>query len=235
MKHNVVYIVKMNLGLLLASVVGVSISYAEIPQIDCEYSGKFQQCMIANQNGTTRSIENFSCLQSTNAGEILDQIILDVKFREIQEKQLDFIKKLKKDKEASVKDTNRIIDDITKNFAVQWVYYKEYKALCDSWILAERLSCTGKISNTDVWRRIRWSDLNKACMSLAKTQLDIYTQVAYDTVKLNKSAVHQDNKQKYEQEQRTKYDKLLSLMFEIIGHMWRLARGVTHWTPYPLK
>ena len=134
-----------------------------------------------------------------------------------------------------VTDQNRLIDDITKNFWRQWVYYKQYKSLCDSGILAERVSCTEKIANTDAGRRIRWSAMTQWCMALVNTHLDIYTQVAYDILKLNKSAVNQDNKQEYEQEERTKYDEVLSLMLDIVWHMWRLARWVTHWTPFPKK
>ncbi len=202
----------------------------EIPQIECEYAGKFEQCMIANQNGNARSIENFSCLQSTDPARILDQIILDVKFREIQEKSLEFLVRLKKDKEAVIKDQNRIIDDVTKNFWKQWVYYKEYQKLCKGWILAERISCTEKIANPEAGLRIKWSNLTESCMRLANTNLDIYTQVAYDTLKLNKSQIHEDNKKKYMQKERKKYDGILNLMLDIVGHMWRLARWLTHYT-----
>ena len=86
------------LGISSISLFGLWVSWVfsatEIPQISCEYSWKFEQCMIANQNGSARSITEFSCLQSNDPAAVLDQIILDVKFREIQDEKLEFFKKI---------------------------------------------------------------------------------------------------------------------------------------------
>jgi hypothetical protein len=77
------------------------------------------QCIVANKNGSARSITEFSCLQSNNAEAILDQIILDVKFREVDDEVEAFLDALDQDKEPAATDTNRVIDDITKNLLAE--------------------------------------------------------------------------------------------------------------------
>ncbi|MGB2110603.1 MAG: hypothetical protein ACPHY8_01375 [Patescibacteria group bacterium] len=47
-------------------------------------------------------------------------------------------------------------------------------------------------------------------MTLADQKIQIYKQVSYDILYLNKSAVSTDSLKLYQQEQRSKYDKLLS-------------------------
>jgi cell division FtsZ-interacting protein ZapD len=49
-------------------------------------------------------------------------------------------------------------------------------------------------------------------MSLAKTKLAVYRQIAIDLLKLNKKQVKKDYSKKYMQEQRTKYDNLIENM-----------------------
>lgn len=205
----------------------------EIPTLSCEYDGQFQECMQANQWGNPRSIEDFICLQSQDQAKVLDQIILDAKFREIDDKVEELLDAYKNDKESSVTDLNRNIDDITKMLWIEWVFYKEFSALCNGWLLAERVSCTEKISNTEAGIRIRGSSQNQGCIELVKNKLDIYYRVAADIQKINKSEVLRDERQEYVQEERTKYDALLQLMLDIIWFLERLYSGLTHFTPNP--
>jgi len=46
---------------------------------------------VANRNGSSRSITDFACMASNDPELILDQIILDEKFKEIQDEQLAFL------------------------------------------------------------------------------------------------------------------------------------------------
>ena len=206
-----------------------------IPQLDCEYAGKFEECIAANRSGNTRSIDDFVCLQSQNWEAILDQIILDETFQEIDEEVYEYLEDLSEDKEHIIDEPNRAIDDITKNLSVEGDYYKEYVKLCQRGILAERTSCTGSVPNIAAWPRLQGSDMGRECIALVKNKLDIYTKVADGLVKLNKSEVIQDDHKDYVQQERTKYDELLNDMNMIVGSMGRLARWVTHWTPNPLQ
>jgi len=207
---------------------------ADDEAMSCEYTWKLQQCRVANQNGSTRSINDFVCISSNRDEEILDQIILDVEFKKIDEQVANFLDKLWEDKEKTVTDSNWVIDDIATNLLPEWLYYRQYKALCNGWLLAKRAECTGKVPNITAWNRIDNTPWATACMNLVKNKLDIYAQVAYDTMKINKADVREDRLQEWVVQQlRTKYDRLISMMATLIWNVWRLARWVTHWTPNP--
>lgn len=201
----------------------------------CEYMWKFEQCMQANKNGTTRSIKDFICLQSNDSEAILDQIILDVKFQEIDDEVMQYLEQLESDKGFAAHETNEAIDDTTNNLSIEGVYYKKYKDLCNGWILAERVTCTGSIPVTPAWERIKGSFASRECMNLVNNKLDIYLWVADNVLKLNKNEVLQDGHKEYVQKEREKYDELLNTMLNIIGHAGRLARWLTHTTKHPLQ
>lgn len=202
-----------------------------IPQLECSYASKFERCVVVNRTWSSRTIEDFACIASNDYDVILDQIILDEKFEEIQEKQLSFLAWLLSDKEKSLTDPLRIIDDVTKTFSPEWVFSKDYQDLCNGWILAERLTCTGKIWNPWAGNRIADWGLKSECMQLVNTHLDIYKSVAYDIMKRNKSEVLQDKTKEYFQQENTKYDEILSTMWQIIGHTERI--NPTHYVDNP--
>lgn len=219
---------------------GTMTAYASLGGTDseplsCEYAGKFEQCIQANRNGTTRSIKDFVCLASNDPERILNQIILDETFKEIDEEIMEYLVSLDDDVEFSATQTNRAIDDVTKNFWLDGVYYRKYRDLCEWWILAERATCTGGVPNVPAGNFIRGWVSSSECLALVEEKLDIYTRVADNVIKLNKSEFLQDAHKKYLIEERKKYDALLNDMIAIIGHSGRLARGMTHWTPNPLQ
>jgi hypothetical protein len=208
-------------------------SFAGEP-MSCEYAWKFDQCKVANQNGSSRSIKDFVCISSSKDEEILDQIILDVEFRKIDDQIENFLDKLGQDKEASATDSNTVIDDIATNLLPEWIYYRQFKSLCNGWLLAKRAQCTWKIPNTTAGNRLANTWWETACMNLVKNKLNIYSQVAYDTMKINKSDVREDRLQEWVVQQlRTKYDKLIDMMAGILWNIGRLARWITHWTTDP--
>lgn len=225
--------IALSLSMLVLSHSGVFAAWED--ELSCEYVSDFERCVSANKNGTTRSIKDFVCLQSNNNEAILDQVILDKKFKEIDEEILQYLKSLEADKEFAAKQTNRAVDDITKNFWWEWSYFKRYKDLCNHWILEERAKCWDAIPNLTVWDRIKWSYAGRECIKLVEHKLDVYTKVADSTLKINKAKVQQDNHKKYIQEERKKFDALLNDQITIVGHIGRLARWVTHWTPNPLQ
>lgn len=202
-----------------------------IPQLTCSYASKFEQCVVANRNGNPRSITNFECVASNDSSLILDQIIIDEKFQEIQDDQLAFLDGLEADKESALIDPLRVIDDITKSFRSEWVFYNRYKELCNWKILEERLSCMDPISIVWAGNRIADWGLNGECMEMANTHLSIYSLVAYDSLNNNKSEVMNDNHKKYFQQERTKYDELISTMWQILGNTERI--NPTHFTENP--
>lgn len=205
-------------------------------QLQCEYISRFEQCVVANKNGNARGITEFVCPQTQSSEEILDQIILDSTFKEIDEEIESFLDALSKDKEAALIDSNRVIDDITKNLSQEWVYHKRYKKLCNNGILKQRAACW-KVGNIIAGERLFDGTSTSSCLALVENKLDIYSQVAYDITKVNKwDVLRDDYKQQITQVQRTRYSELVSpLMSDIVWHMWRLARWITHFTKNPLQ
>lgn len=231
-------------SVLVFFVLGVQFTYAvaENPSqaLECEYAGAFDQCKIAQQNGSSRSINDPLCSSNPSNEMILDQIILDEMFQEIDEQAKQYLLQLSADKDKyfwpnAEESEFRAIDDVTKNFWVEGVYYKQYKELCDGGILAERMTCTGKVPNQPAALRIKGSFNSNACMELVNFKLWVYMDVAYVQLKMNKSQVQADSHKEYVQQERSKYDALLTMMGTIVWHVGRLARGVTHWTPNPLQ
>lgn len=202
--------------------------------MSCEYVWKFNQCKVANQNGASRTIEDFVCISSNKDEDILDQIILDIEFRKIDDEIEGFLDSLDQDKEASATDSNTVINDIATNLLPEWIYYRQFKSLCNWWLLAKRAECTWSIPNITAGNRLANPWWESDCMALVENKLNIYSQVAYDIIKINKSDVREDRLQEWVvQKIRTKYDELIDIMTTIIWNIWRLARWITHWTPDP--
>ena len=59
-------------------------------------------------------------------------------------------------------------------------------------------------------------------MDLAKIKLHISRQVAYNILMLNKQQILKDERKKYVQEERTKYDKLLNAFMINLGYLGRI-------------
>ncbi len=71
-------------------------------------------------------------------------------------------------------------------------------------------------------------------MALVENKLNTLSQAASITSMRNISEVRQDAHQEYVQQERTKYDALLSLMIQIVGNIERIWNGITHFTSDPL-
>jgi len=168
-----------------------------------------------------------------NYSDILDQIILDEKFREIQEEKLEFVEALSEDKELVVEEPNRVIDDISKNFGKEDFFHKKYQEVCAWWILKERLECTQTAPITLAALRVDDPELDDECMTQANMHLDIFSRWSAEIAKENKSTVLNDKHKEYVQSERESYWVILSTMQQILGHTERI--NPTHYTPDPLQ
>lgn len=215
----------------------VSAEVAQIPELTCsKYNSQFQECMVANKNGTTRNIKEYVCLQSQSMERVLDQIILDINFQEIDAKLLNYLVDLKKDKEASANEPLERIDEIMKNFWGEGKYYQEYKALCQWWILAERATCTlNTVPLIPAGRRVASDPVSDQCMRLVSEKMSLHTDVAARILGINKSEVLLDRRQAYRQQERDKYSSLLDDMRKVVGYCGSIWEWLTHYTPQPLQ
>ena len=67
------------------------------------------------------------------------------------------------------------------------------------------------------------------CQRLVQTKLEVYKQVSYDILKLNKSEVLNNSTTLVTQDQRTKYDSIIDLF---MINLWYLERI---WKKWPSK
>lgn len=204
--------------------------YGEAPQLDCSYSGDFQECYDANQSWEPRSITDFVCLDRAGHWEqILSQIVLDRKFQELDEEIEDYLKKLEESKGEyfgnDKKDSLlRPVDDIYKNLTEYGYYGKKYMELCETGIIAEIAECGDGVA---VWeaKEFLWWEQATSCKTLARGKLDVYREVSINLLKLNKVEVRKDERKEFVQKERGQYWELLDMMRTIIGHMERIMNG----------
>jgi hypothetical protein len=69
------------------------------------------------------------------------------------------------------------------------------------------------------------------CENLVATKLDIYKQVSFDVLKLNKSQIKNDTYKSVMQDQRGKYDRLIDLINVNLNFIERIWARV----PYLVK
>ena len=213
--------------LFLLSIFIINISYSGE---ECKYQGKISQCLEANKSKTTRSIEDFVCI-IWNEADITYQVILDEKFKEVDdkiEKYLDDLEKNKsfyfwKDAKASYLDW---VDAIEKKLAINWEFFKEFKKLCWTEIIQDAISCSETKSTPVIKAKDFFNSNWVTCMSLVTVKLYIARQVAFNILHLNKGAVRKDEHKEYVKEERSKYDKLLESMNI---NSWYMERVMKKW------
>ena len=206
---------------------------SETENMDCEYTSQLEQCIAANKNGNPRSIEDFECLASTDSEEILMQIILDDKFKEVQKRGIEYLDKMEKDAQAASTDPMLVVDENINYFGKEGILSKEFSKLCKQDILAARLECTGgKAPNVSVSNFLTNVSQSNECMQLADQYLQIANSVAERIVKKNRSlAGSSDPHQEYNGELRTKYEEVMKLLRQILWDIERI--NPTHITTNP--
>jgi len=116
------------------------------------------------------------------------------------------------------------LDDINANFAQYEYYWKQYHDVCTKEVLKEFVECTDSIANINVPDFIQGID-SGVCISMMETKLEVYKQVAYDTLKLNRLAARQDDRKEYVIEEREKYSSVMQIMLNILWYMERIVNG----------
>ncbi len=198
----------------------------------CEYIGKRDECIEANKNGTTKSIEEYVCPQTTSAEEILYQIIFDEKFKEYDEEMLTYLDWLEQNKnyyfwEEKQENFLEGINGVTKKFWVYGEYYEKYLGLCwPKWkIIQDFLACVWRTSFDESKEYFK----TVTCESLANKKISIAKETAYNVLKLNKMQIRKDDKKEYFQERRSAYDRVLDLIMVNLGYIERI------WKKWPSK
>lgn len=194
----------------------------------CKYQWQIDQCVAANDSGTTRSIEDFVCIVGTHE-EITYQVVLDSLFKDLDDDMDKYIEDLERAKDRYFWKSRK------KNF-VDWLneidlkkkyFYKEYSKICWAKIIEEVVSCYDdkKTSTRNAKKYFQESD----CMLLVNKKLEIFDEITFSILMLNKQQIKADDKKIYDQWQRWNYDKLLDLMMINMGYIERI------WQKWPSK
>lgn len=212
-----------------------NIWFAQDLKWTCAYISEYNQCKSAIKKWTSRTIEDFICVNSRSNEEIMLQIILDKEFKKIDKKIESSISLLEQNKDYyfwanSKKSFLTEIDALESEYSLYWKYWKQYLELCNPYnkksILAQTIWCFW--NEMSQYRTSDYFD-EQNCQRLVQTKLEVYKQVSYDILKLNKSEVLNNSTTLVTQDQRTKYDSIIDLF---MINLWYLERI---WKKWPSK
>jgi hypothetical protein len=214
--------------LFLVVIFWFSINYTNASS--CEYKSEINQCISANEKGTTKSIESFVCITWNNE-EVAYQIVLDKEFKKLDKQMDKFITWLENNKNTyfwkwAWKNYIDWINDIHKKGDS---FKAEYYKLCSDTIFTKVLACSDRQKTTVIeWLKYflyNWS----SCKKLVDTKIRIYKDVAFSVLMLDKQQINADDKKTYDQWERGNYDNLLDIM---MINLWYIERI---WQKWPSK
>lgn len=185
-----------------------------------------------------RSIEDFVCLQDVPENRVF-QIILDWDFTEIDCEMEQYFQSLTNSKNLyfwkwakltyfdwinAIWEKSTYFKDLYADACIQSVakagnYLKNWAYKIES----EQVS----VSIDSAKEYLKWSMWD--CEKLTLVKMEIFNNVAFNILQLNKAQVSKDQKKLFDQEQRTKYSKLLDIM---MINLWYVERI---WQKWPSK
>ena len=195
----------------------------------CPYQSEFDRCMSANQAGINRSITDFVCISSFDPSEVMYNIVLDKKFKDIDKDIQNECSTLENSKDYyfwanQQENFLRGIDKIERNFSDYGPYWTRYNELCNQQnpdgILQTTIKClwgSTPFANTSDFF------LQSTCTGLIENKLDIDKAILYNTMKLNKMAVRRDDKKTFFKSRRQRYSDLLDILTFNIDYIDKIA------------
>jgi hypothetical protein len=200
----------------------------------CKYTSQIEQCMQA-QNWWEKAIEDFVCV-NWNRAKVAYQVILDMEFKEIDDKMDKYLENLEKNKNIYfwIWAKKNYIDWINDIWDMWDMFRTKYLWLCTDIILKEAINCSDEtsifnksvpIENAKDYFHNQWS----TCRTLVDKKISIFNDVAFWVLMLNKLQIKADEKKTYDQWQRTNYDHLLDIMMINIWYIERI------WQKWPSK
>lgn len=211
---------------------------------ECKYQAQIDQCSEAldwyntsidwavsfiTSGESIKTIDEFICLQAPAEERIL-QIVLDNNFKKVDAEVDAYLASLdsQKDKYFGQDSDKTYLDWVNEISKKSEEFKNKYHAACQT-TYNEALSCiwtedSGNISIAQASKYLNNQTNNSSweCYSLANVKIEIFNNVSFNILLLNKQQVLKDEKKLYEQETRTKYDWLLDLMIVNMGYMERI-------------
>jgi len=196
----------------------------------CEYRSQIDQCIDARNNWTSKSIEDFVCV-NWNDDKIWYQVILDMEFKKVDKEMDTYLELLENQKNMYFGQwaTKNYIDWVNDIYTKWDEFAKKYKDICNISIVQKEASCWVNESTSNQeslaasW--INWT----LCEKLINTKIWIFNDVAFSILMLNREQISADDKKTYDQWQRSNYDNLLNIM---MINLWYIERI---WQKWPSK
>ena len=196
---------------------------------NCKYQSQIDTCKSSTN---PLEITEFVCpTENQNDAKVVPQVILDIEFQKIDREVEMYIDFLEKNKDVyfwprAQKTYPEAIDDIVSKFEMEWYFGKRYTQWCltnnpeKPSILWESLKCLWWVANI---QNISSFFNQTTCTQLVATKLDIYRDVSFQVLKLNKSQIQKDTYTTVMQDQRGKYDRLIDMInlnLSFIERIW---------------
>lgn len=234
------------LFIILFFLLSISSSYAS----SCKYTWKINKCNEAikpyltkdnwfiSKWSSIRSIEDFVCLQDVPEDRVF-QIVLDENFKKIDDKMDKYFDSLTASKNLYFwKDAEFTYFDWINHIWEKSRYFKDlYINSCNT-IVVESAECIENNSyllpeekpSVSVTSAIEYLEGSSGdCEKLTNLKIEIFNNVAFNILQLNKAQVSKDEKKLYDQSQRSKYNKLADLMMVNLSYIERI------WMKWPSK
>lgn len=219
---------------------------------ECAYKSDFDSCLVENwldeywnrtwQLWFPRWIEDYLCISSTDPAEILENIILDKKFKEIEKEMDNYLNTLAINRMYYFQpwsDVTEItwVDDIRHIFSSSqkswsalwttfWLFHTKFNDLCkQNWIFEEIMGCMWSIEIINAPKTISDWTWNNECMRLAETKLEIYENIAQNILKMNKWKAIEDNIDKYNKELNKKYNDFFMSFVVNLDYLWTIVNN----------
>ncbi len=188
----------------------------------CKYAAQIQQCIEANKSWTTRSIDNFVCIVSADRDRVAYQVVLDEEFKKVDEKVDKYIYDLEEYKNLYfwINKSKTYIDWVNDIYLAKKYFHKEYNDICREKIVSQVVACNKDWRTSITNAKTMFSDWEE-CIKLVDKKLEIFEDVAFNVIMMNKAWVRADEKRLYDQVQRSNYDQLLNIMNV---NLWYLER-----------
>lgn len=193
---------------------------------------------IISKWSSIRSIEDFVCLQDVPESRVF-QIILDWEFTEIDCEVEEYYQNLANSKNLyfwkwakltyfdwinAIWEKSRYFNDLYSKACIDTV--SKASTYVKNWLYTLE-SQQPSISIEESKEYLKW--WNWDCEKLTKVKIEIFNNISFNILQLNKSQVSKDQKKLFDQEQRTKYSKLSDIM---MINLWYVERI---WQKWPSK
>ena len=201
----------------------------------CKYKSKIDKCVSANSDASQKNTCDFVCPSTKVYEQIAFQVALDMEFKTLDVEMEKYIEDLEKYKSIYfwVNKQKNYINGINDIHTKKTYFHLEYLDICNNVLKQEVIKCTDdeKISIPNAKEFF----INKGsnCRTLIDKKLEIFQDITFNILMLNKQQIKLDEKKLYDQWERRAYNKLLDLMMINLWYLERIWQKIPSFTSKP--